>query len=217
MSFSIVIPSAISDNLVICVKAILENDSNVSPNQIIVIDDGAKEGAYRRLPIGIQWVTGIKPFIYSRNCNLGIQEAKGDVILLNDDAILKTKDGLSNLANVAKYYGIVSAVTNAAGNPKQRPQRGSGIRPESTVLAFVCVCIPKVALDTVGLLDERFTAYGWEDYDYCRRAIESGIQLGIYDGCFVDHMSLISTFRGRAGKGGDIEPGRKIFNEKWGC
>ncbi|HEV2169932.1 MAG TPA: hypothetical protein VGR40_03235, partial [Candidatus Binatus sp.] len=68
-----------------------------------------------------------------------------------------------------------------------------------------------------GLLDERFAnCYGWEDNDYCRRVRESGLKLGIFDDCFVDHSSLHSTFRGMPRAGGDISQGREIYRQKWG-
>lgn len=216
MSFNIIIPSANPYNLIPCVNSIFKNDSGIAPHQIIVIDDGAREGAESHLP-KIQWIAGIKPFIYSRNCNLGINKSESHVILLNDDTILKSKDGFSNLVRESEAYGgIVSSATNSAGNPKQYPRGQQDIRPEPSVLAFISVCIPRNVLDAVGALDERFTAYGWEDNDYCRRAIDKGFKLGVFDGCFVDHTSLTSTFRGKNGPG-NIEPGRKIYKEKWGC
>ena len=215
--FNIVIPSALSDNLVPCVKSILDNDPAISPRQIIVIDDGAKEGAYKRLPIGIQWITGIKPFVYARNVNLGIQESKGSVLLLNDDALLKTPNGFSKLAQAAEEYGIVSASTNSAGNRNQFPKRSEVIRPEPRMVCFICTYLPKNAIQQVGLLDEEFIGYGFEDDSYCLRARRENIKLGIFDGCFVDHLSLPSTFRGKGGKGGDLAQNGEIFRQKYGA
>lgn len=218
MSFSIVIPSANADNLVPCVNAILSNEPLLSPSQIIVIDDGAKEGAIRKLPIGIRWVTGIKPFVFARNCNLGFDAAhQNDVILLNDDAILKTPNGFTKLARMVQNYGIVSAITNSAGNPNQyrRSPIEESIRFDVNI-AFVCVGISRGVYNTLGRLDERFVEYGWDDTDYCKRAVNAGLKIAIYDGCFVDHLSLTSTFRGPNGAAGSIEPGRLIFEDKWG-
>lgn len=213
--FSVVIPSANPNNLIPCVKSILEKE-DISPRQIIVVDDGAKEEAYRKLPIGIQWVQGIKPFVFARNCNLGINEAgENDIILLNDDAVLKTPKGFSSLTEVTKSsgYGVVSAVTNASGNVNQTFKTHLGLKDEPKVLCFICVCIPRATINAVGLLDERFTAYGFDDNDYCKRTLDAGLKLGIYDGCFVDHTSLVSTYRGKGHL--SLAPGQKIYNDKW--
>ena len=84
MSFSVVIPSARAQNLIPCVRAILDREPDLPPDRIIVVDDGARADAEAHLP-PVRWVTGIKPFVFARNANLGIRTAATDVILLNDD------------------------------------------------------------------------------------------------------------------------------------
>lgn len=168
-----------------------------------------------------------------------------DVVLLNDDAILETPGGFTSMqaaaAEVPKI-AIVSAVTNIASNPAQTTSypgweavqkhireggaygdRGHMIRTAGNApglrfpsVAFVCVFIPARTLETIGLLDERYTAYGWEDVDYCRRIHEAGQLIGIDDRCFVDHSKLTSTFRGDPRAPGPIEEGRAIYFDKWG-
>jgi GT2 family glycosyltransferase len=166
-------------------------------------------------------VEGKKPFIYARNVNIGITAARREdnpdaVILLNDDALLLTPLGFTHLAEAAAKhpeYGIVSAVTNFAGNAAQIA-KNVGFREEPNMLCFIAVLITAACLDRVGPLDERFTAYGWEDNDFCRRARQAGFKLGIYDLCFVDHRTLVSTFREDVHCG--ISAGAAIYREKWG-
>jgi GT2 family glycosyltransferase len=167
-------------------------------------------------------VLGVQPFIFARNANIGIACAgRDDVVLLNDDALLGDHFGLDALEVAAKdhpEYGVIAASTNSSGNPLMLRRRELCLVRESPyrALAFVCVYIPRSTLDLVGPLDERFTAYGWEDTDYCRRVKQAGLKLGISDMCFVDHLSLPSAFRGPNGAAGDIEPGRRIYIDKWG-
>ena len=82
------------------------------------------------------------------------------------------------------------------------------------MVCFVCVYIPRATLNTVGLLDEDYTAYGSEDDDYCYRCRKAGLRIGIFDGCFVNHAKLHSTFRGDSAC--DIAPGIEIFRRKHG-
>ena len=62
-------------------------------DRVIVIDDGLQylPGNCR----GCTVLGGIRPFVFARNCNLGIKEALADVncegvLLTNDDALLET-------------------------------------------------------------------------------------------------------------------------------
>ena len=167
---------------------------------MIVVDDGLPQACAAALPLV---VNGIKPFIFARNCNLGIRRARGDnVVLLNDDAILMTPRGFSALAAVAvehREYGVISAVTNRTGNENQKTRHlGQGCREELNTLAFTCVYIPRATIDKVGLLDEDYTDYGRDDGDYCERVKETGLRLALCEGCFVDHASLPSSFRDRS-------------------
>lgn len=221
MSLSVIIPSKTASNLVPCAEAVRRHDPNAL---VVVVDDGLDQAAiapYREYPSLV--IPGVKPFIFARNCNRGIEAARElvetDVILLNDDAILQTPGGFTAMQRAAEEhpeYGIISATTNVAGNLDQFP-RGIGLRDAgANCVAFVCVLIPYRTIEAVGHLDERFTAYGWEDNDYCRRVRNAGLKVGIFDGCYVDHGSLRSTFRGEAHAAGNIYDGMKIYRQKWG-
>lgn len=219
----IVILSKDSWNLIPCVRAIRENEPELPPGNIIVVDDGVSEFSKSDPTLeGITWVSGVKPFIFSRNANLGIWAANDDVILLNDDAILTTPRGFSDLAVFAQNanYGLVSPVFKGLiGNPAQRYNPADDkpiIRIEPRMLCFVCVFISKRVQESVGELDERFTAYGYEDDDYCRRVRNAGLELAIYKGCVLDHGKLRSAFRSHGDISDKLNEGRRIYQEKWG-
>lgn len=221
---SVVIPSKTASNLAACTRSVVQNQP--SSTRIFVMDDGVDWTEFdtylpfreRMDEVLLEKVRCENPFIFARNCNLGIAKAgDDDVVILNDDALLQTPGGFSLLQQAAEEhpeYGIIGATTNVTGQPLQYRQN-IGLR-EVPHIAFVCVYVPRRTINTVGMLDERFTTYGWEDNDYCRRVKLAGLKIGVYDHCFVDHGSLVSTFRGHANNAGDIEPGRKIFQEKWG-
>jgi GT2 family glycosyltransferase len=200
-----------------CVGSVLLYEEGIDPKRIIVVDDGVGDECRKAMPI-VTWVMGEKPFIFSRNANAGIRQAEGDVVLLNDDAILQTKGGFTTLAKASYQhveYGLLSATSNVIGNQNQFP-RGVGLRDEPRVLAFVCVYIPKRTVDAIGFLDERFTQYGWEDNDYCRRVLNAGLRLGVHDGCYVDHGKLKSSYRGDPLSAGKLDGGWEIYRDKWG-
>lgn len=225
MSFSVIIPSKNAGNLFACVDAIRQCEPGFPSDRIIAVDDGLVG-----VPDGIRVVPGAKPFIFSRNCNLGIMAANPqmniqrhksdsvDVILLNDDALLKTPGGFTALAAVAAdhpEYGVISGVTNSVGNRAQL-QKDIGLREERRMVCFICAYIPRATFERVGLLDERYVDYGMDDDDYCFSVRAAGLKIGIFDGCFVDHLSLKSSFRGPAGRGGNFMPNLARFKQKWG-
>ncbi len=228
MRYSVVILSKTLGNLNVCLAQIAALNSRC---RVIVVDDGLdlSDGVARGLgwnlcgKIGLHLVAGAKPFIFARNANIGIAAAGEDhVILLNDDALLRTPLGFDRLARIANRdmdLGVLSPATSGVGNESQSlwaegDSTKQGLRYEPKVLCFVCVYIRREVLKALGPLDERFTSYGWEDNDYCRRALKAGYKLGIYDPVQVDHTSLKSTFRGFGHC--DMTFNKRIYEEKWG-
>lgn len=220
MSFTVTVPSRTISNLRECVSGVRSYRETC---RIIVIDDGLESRSVE----GCEYIQGIKEFCFARNCNLGIKASDPDsVLLLNDDAVLQTRGGFSLLQQSAEEhpeYGIISATTNVTGNPEQQP-RGVGLREAQHSIAFIAVLIPRRTIEQVGLMDERFGGidpsgkpiYGWCDNDYVRRVRNAGLKVGIHDGCFVDHGSLRSSFRGDPRAAGDISYASKLYREKWG-
>lgn len=209
---SVIIPSRVVSNLQPCVAAVKKHEPGC---RVIVIDDGLANRDEDAL-----YIDGAKPFIFARNMNIGIRAAgEDDVILLNDDAILETPGGFSLLQKAAAEnpeYGVIASTTNNVGNTNQF-RKGIGLRREKRMVCFVAVLIPRRAIEKVGLLDERYVAYGADDDDWCLRARLAGFQIGIHDGCFVDHKSLPSTFRDLTKTASQrYGNGIEIFKQKWG-
>jgi GT2 family glycosyltransferase len=218
MNLSVIIPSKTASNLIPCVEAVRKHEPAA---RVIVIDDGldlAERGG-RGWDCDVEIIAGKRPFIFARNCNLGIALAAGsDVVILNDDALLQTPGGFSVLQQAAvghPEYGVIASTANNVGNRNQWPQK-QGLRADPRIVCFIAVLIPARTIETVGMLDERFTGYGHEDDDYCYRVRRAGLKIGIHDGCYVDHGSLRSTFRGDPRQPADLRVGRQIFIEKWG-
>jgi len=223
MSFAVVIPSRNVANLKACYAAIQQHEPIVGAHgsgRILVVDDFAGLDLFDFCACNlISHHFGEHPFIFARNVNIGIGAAgQDDIILLNDDALLQTPGGFTAMAAVAHdhpEYGLIAATTNVTGNLNQLP-KGIGLREDPRQVCFICVYIPYTTIQKVGLLDERFVDYGCEDDDYCLRVRKAGLKLGIFDGCFVDHGSLTSSFRGGPRAGGDFHPNLKRFIAKWG-
>ncbi len=237
---TVIIPSCTMFNLRVSVPAVRRCEPDA---RIIIVDDGV---TWQDIPAefdGAETLAGQFPFVFSRNINIGIRGAEeNDVVLLNDDAILQTPGGFSIMQRAAEedpQVGIIGAVTDLTGQPEQR--RGRNIAIEETArelpgyglravehIAFVCVLIPKRTRDalalgrpgamfTDGYLDERYNVgYGSEDLDYCMQCQRAALCVCVHDGCYVDHGSLRSSFRGDPKSPGDIWPNHRLLRAKWG-
>ena len=207
----IVIPSGNRENLESCISSLLSNDSNA--DDVIVVDDGCGRVD------GVHTAEGEKPFIFSRNVNVGARWAlvtKESLVIMCDDVVLKTPNGLSILENSSDGYAVVSpSIDGECGNDNQRNHGRIGVAPENKELCFMCVLIKYEALEKVGFLDERFVGYGYEDVDYSRRVLQAGLKLGVLDSVVAEHKGH-SVFRSREDFGELSEGNKKIYLEKWG-
>lgn len=220
-ALAVVIPSRVESNVLASVAAVRKHEPGA---QVIVIDDGIVPSSAENaefLNANVTRIPGVKPFIFSRAMNMGIRAAvEADVVLLNDDAMLETPGGFSMLQKAAEAhpdFGIIAATTNNVGNRNQMPG-APGLRMEPRMVCFVAVFIPRHTIETVGMLDEQFTAYGFEDDDYCLRIRRAALKVGILNECFVDHRSLKSTYRELTKTASErFGSGREIFIRKHGA
>lgn len=228
--FSVIIPSRNAANLSACVAAIRKAGETC---EIVVVDDDEGSDVYSVcITEACQQVRGVKPFVFARAINQGIRHAyrhrrtidviddpnPEGVILLNDDALLETPCGFTELAKQAKAhpeYGIIGAVTNVTGQPLQFRQN-IGLR-EVEHFAFVCLYVPRKTLEVVGGMDERYCLdYGVEDRDYCMAVRHAALKCGVYDFCYVDHGALHSEYRGNPTAPRDFCQNYALFKQKWG-
>lgn len=212
MNLSVVIPSKTSSNLIPCVEAIRRNEGDI---RIIVVDNGLTHRV-----AGCEYIDWFKPFVFAAACNAGIRAAGNDnVCLTNDDALLESPGGFRLLQRAAEEnpeYGVVAATCNNVGNTNQW-QRNIGLRGDPRMVCFVAVLIPQRTIQSVGLLDEEFTGYGFDDDSFCVRVRRASLKIGIHDGCYVDHGRLPSTYRSPGGPGGDLRHNEEVFRRKYGA
>lgn len=221
MSFSIVICSKNITNLTACVRAIREADEK---GRIIIVWDGAPDAvssamlAAHPLILPMELRAGCMPFVFARNCNIGIRAAgTDDVVLLNDDCLLETPGGLTSMSQAIVGHTLMSPRVRGPAHPVHSiDQQNPNGCPAGPSIPFVCVYLPRVLINAVGLLDERFVPGGYEDDDYCRRVRNMGGTLAIYNGCVVDHRTLPHTFRPEGQPDTyDLPANRMRYEEKW--
>jgi GT2 family glycosyltransferase len=215
MSYSIIVPSRNIANLTACVRRLREMGEH---GRVIVVWDGDLDsvGCYLEPPISL--ITGVSPFAFARNVNIGIRAAgNDDVVLLGDDCLLETSRGLSGLFNCGLGVGVVSPQVRGPAHPAHAWAKNESPRlAQVTFVPFACVAITRRCIAAVGMLDEQFAPGSYEDMDYCHRVIDAGISIVVDRTCVVDHQTLPHTFR-PAGKPDtyDLVANRKRYEDKW--
>lgn len=241
MPLTVIIPSKNLKHLKECLTGVRESGFT---GRILVMDDfdpGTNWQVVQNVVGNVDVITGTerqtqfikcpRPFIFSRNVNIGIQAADDDdVMLLNDDAVVQNRGALDKLiaASEEDSIGAFSAlIQGMAAAPDQvfsadklgSEEYGRAWFPvKHHMMAFMAVLIPRRVLVRIGPLDVRFTGYGFEDDDYCLRLTKAGLGLAVVPDCLVEHGSLESTYRGqgRAADSDMLAENRTIFQQKWG-
>ncbi|MFC3748081.1 glycosyltransferase family 2 protein [Paenibacillus sp. GCM10012306] len=207
------------------------------PYEIIVVDNGSQDEtteycraqklAFISLPVNCGFPAA---------CNLGLQLASGDEVLLLNNDVIVSAGWLSNLKAAlysAPDIGIVGPVTNYASGRQQvkteytdlpgyheaaeianapDPRKWIGAKR----LVGLCFLLKREVLESVGLLDERFSPGHYEDDDYCYRARQQGYRLLIAGDCLVHHEGSAS-FKEVYNSGWQdlLERNRSKFIDKW--
>ena len=108
------------------------------------------------------------------------------------------KDFFYKLQAIAYQYpkcGIMSPlIKGGVGNEVQSYYRAKelpkGTSKQTTVkvtLHFPCIFLKRRLINRIGLLDENFIGYGFEDLDYCIRAYRAGFELMVTRQLYIVH------------------------------
>ena len=183
------------------------------------------------------------PFSFSQNANELMRaalESKSDLFFLNNDIIF-TKNWLTPFIenftsiqipssnNQYQYEGpnlklefsmtlesYLGKESELAQISNLHIQQNYGLIQRHSA-PYYAVHIPYMVLKTVGLFDERYFPYGWEDTDYTTRAYLEGIPIFVNSNSYVLHFYGKSTWN-KDGHGiteGDKHCA-KLYIDKWG-
>ena len=180
----------------------------------IVCDDGSTDGTWERVcqlakesPFTLHcFAQNHTKYRYSRLLNLGLEHAKGDIILVvNGDSYLD-KNSLETLSKVylpdtagCAMRINVNADESFHSNDYRFPQ-GSDKRLEIDKIPYYWaifsgngMILSPEHIKKVGLWDEEYEGYGKEDYDYFMRLGAAGIRLICYNAVKIFHFNHDSS------------------------
>lgn len=178
MKYSIVIPTLTNtldhaNILYKCIETIRENSGDSKDYELIIVNDGS--------PLNIEPTTfNADMYIRRRenkgiatSWNDGIKIARGEYIAIVNDDITVQKGWLEALSNALDfdedYFVSAPAV--------QGQTYGIGIEENHDWFPGYCFMLKRETIDTMGLFDEQFTPFNYEDTDYWTRVLKSGKKL----------------------------------------
>lgn len=214
-----------------CLRSMLRNTER---HEVIVVDDGSKPAVQEKLArtceeLDAKLVTRTENGGFAKATNQGIMEANGQVVILcNNDTrgIGKTMD---DLANFTTFTGAATVGCKLLYEDKSVQHGGVCHVPsepfgyfdhvgrfEQRYAPYVCriktslstgamLAIHRNAIDSVGLLDERY-GMAFEDIDFQMRCLETGFRI-FYCG-IIEAYHLEGQTRGRT-------PAEKSMHKGW--
>ncbi len=218
----LIIPSSDPNLSLTCLASVEAHDPAFLGKTVIVTDEPGDFAAVQAIYPNVIIKLAPKPFNFALWTNVGIRtvyDLDDAFFLLNDDTELLTDGGLTALEALISREGAVpilsAAIRGTSGVIDQRQVTPSSIRIMPGHISFTAVAINKGVFESIGMLDTQFTGYGHEDNDFCQRAIDAGMAIGVYDGCVINHYKPHSTF-GRSDNFADMWLlGETIYLEKW--
>lgn len=182
-----------------------ETAEKYEPSLAKILVDDSSEGLAHIVPAP-HWmiVIGEKPFIYSRNVNIGWRAAAdSDVILCGDD-VRFTMPFVQRLQEVAYSDPTIGISCPETGG--QSP--------------FVCGYFKREALDKVGPMDEDFKYYGYDDNLWTHKMGKAGYRTQPTTDIKIIHQPATTYYRREHEGGMSVQHGcdinRALFEQKIG-
>lgn len=183
MFFSVVIPTYNRKPILEkCLKALERQqltDNKVDGYEVVLVDDGSSDRTLEWLAENKEQFPHVRSFLQEHlgpaaARNLGVEQAKGDIIIFIDSDLVVTENFLQAHADALVEgekklgsdrlftYGWVINTCNF-DDPTSEPYKLTDF--SAAYFATGNVAIARKWLDKAGLFDTRFQLYGWEDLE----------------------------------------------------
>lgn len=188
------------------------NEHTKIPYELFLVDNGSSDGTADFL----LKTTGRKPLRLERNVGVAAGRNKGALEALKDPSVKYicfldndtriTPGWLSEMVSVLEDHpeigllGPLAAAANGAQNVSgQYPKMGTEAickkldeRKDRIIkvkeIDRFCMLIRTNVLGSIGLFDESFGLYGYEDYDLCARVRAAGHDVAIANRVYIEHQ-----------------------------
>lgn len=224
-----------------CLASIKAHTRLNGQTQVMVVDNGSTDGTlpYLRQLAWITLVENGRNLGFVKGNNVGIQAAPPDhdILLLNNDTLIRQDEWLDEIQRVAysaEDVGIVGCrmvlgdgrLLHAGAYMPQDSFWGQQIGSlekdvnqyaldrEVTAVTGACFYIKRAVINAIGPLDEAFFSY-FEDTDYCLQAARAGFRTMCAGNVTIVHFENVSTTLNRVSFSKLFRKSQKTFRKQW--
>ncbi|MEA1964957.1 MAG: glycosyltransferase [Candidatus Aerophobetes bacterium] len=182
---SIVIPSYNRKEILKEVLTALFNQSYPQDKyEIVLVDDGSTDGTEQMIsslfsPCKVKYLRNKQRMGAPKTRNRGVKKAEGEFIIFVDSDVIVLSDFIEQHLNYHKKYGdvIVNGELIQISSLDEVGKKRKGVFDISfSPFDTANVSIRKKFLLEVGLFDESFSVYGWQDIELGYRLIKRGLK-----------------------------------------
>lgn len=225
-------------NAIAATKACIESVNRCTSEnyEFYLVDNGSTDGTTEFL----RSATGKNTLRTARNTGVAKGRNKGAIeafkdpnvkyfCFLDNDTVVTT-NWLTQMLSVLEEHreiGIVGPFTSSAnGQQKMDERRDPEIVAKELAKAehsFIkvkeidrfCMLIRADVLGSIGLFDDSFGTYGYEDYDLCRRVSAAGYDVAIASRAYVQHQGGATILANKLNWSRLMLAAEERFREKW--
>jgi len=164
-------------------EALFHQDLDPNDYEIVLVDDGSNDGTYEEILRHVRPTCAFQ-LVRQRNAglargrNVGIERARGEIILFMDDDVLATSNLLSTHVRFHREHQrtICRGVAINVESFDNLPPPTYSLRNYSGAYFWTTnVSAPLALIRETGNFDERFREYGWEDLELGFRLRRKGV------------------------------------------
>jgi len=220
-----------------CIESIHKN--TLVPYELFVVDNGSTDGTANQLSniLGKNIIKSERNLGVAKARNLAAIEALKDpaikYVCFVDNDTKVSPDWLSKMLQVMEeneqigIVGPLSFVANGAQNVanqysqkdstlimKEMEKRDPAFIPVEEIDRF-CMLVRGDVLGRIGLFDDSFGIYGYEELDLCKRAREAGIEIAIANRVYVEHKGGTTIYANQLNLRQIMLASSNRFFKKW--
>ena len=217
-----------------------------SARDIIIVDNASTDGSveYLKEQQDIKLICNDRNEGFPKGCNQGIEasDPNTDIFLLNNDTIMLPNSlfwlrmGLYSDASYASAGAMSNHKTNQQWEEESQKfdlstsegfdgiyEYGMSVNlpmdnpyEEKIYLIGFALLIKREAINSIGILDERFTPGNFEDVDYGIRVLKAGMKNVLCHNSFIIHFGATSFNKDRHAYLELLHTNRMKLKDKWG-
>ncbi|MBM7499200.1 GT2 family glycosyltransferase [Brachybacterium muris] len=218
------------DRLPLLLDSLAAQKSGTPPFEVIVVVDGVDDGSVALLENESR--LDLRSIVFPENrgrvgaLNAGFEAARGDVLIRCDDDLVVPPDYVAVHVEAHTSSGTVGVVGPTRDiHVPSRYARAYGEDAASRSFAHVLsrpsaerwrlwaasCSVTRETWESIGIYDDRYKGYGWEDVDYGYRLHAAGLPIEVVEAATAEHHGPARTARVRAVKAFEAGGARATF------